>query len=81
MSKIWSKIWHYEVRIFGQLRVYNGTKVGDYPSWFLFLFGEERGKMKRFIYWIKKSIKNEKVCRGYCVTCKYYEICRDDRDM
>ena len=34
--------------------------------------------MGRFIYWIKKSIRNSKFCSKCCMTCKYYEICKED---
>ncbi len=34
--------------------------------------------MKRFIYWLKKTIKRDKNCGGCCLSCRYYETCRED---
>ena len=37
------------------------------------------GSMQRFVYWIKKSLKmNWKYCSKFCVTCKFYETCKND---
>ena len=35
--------------------------------------------MEKFLYWIRKCIKgNAKYCHGYCVTCPYFEKCKED---
>ena len=35
--------------------------------------------MSRWVYWIKKSLNwNWRYCSKFCVTCKYYEICKND---
>ncbi len=39
---------------------------------------QARYLMQRLIFWIRKSVRNRNDCRCFCVTCKYYEICRND---
>ncbi len=35
--------------------------------------------MNRWMYWIKKTLNlNWKYCNKFCVTCKYYENCKND---
>ena len=35
--------------------------------------------MERILYWIKKSLNlNWRYCKGFCVTCKYFETCKKD---
>ena len=35
--------------------------------------------MEKFIYWLRKTFsKNLKFCKCFCVTCEYYETCKDD---
>lgn len=35
--------------------------------------------MSRWVYWIKKALNwNWRYCSKFCVTCKYYEICKND---
>ena len=35
--------------------------------------------MEKWIYWIRKCfVKRHRFCRGFCVTCHYYEVCRND---
>ena len=35
--------------------------------------------MEKFIYWIKKFVTgNGRFCKGICMTCPYYERCKDD---
>lgn len=35
--------------------------------------------IKRFIYWLTHSHK--KVCKHCCLFCKFYEYCKDDREI
>jgi len=34
--------------------------------------------MKKFIYWIRKTIRKDKGCNGWCCGCQWYEVCRHD---
>ena len=34
--------------------------------------------MKKFFYWVKKTICKKKDCRCFCPMCEYYEKCRYD---
>ena len=37
--------------------------------------------MERVWYWLKKSIRYRKICSKCCMTCKYYETCKNDQLM
>lgn len=32
-------------------------------------------RMERWIYWIRRVGKN---CKGFCMWCRYYEVCKED---
>lgn len=34
--------------------------------------------MARVIYWLLKTIRKNKGCKSCCVTCEYYEACKND---
>lgn len=35
--------------------------------------------MERLLYWIRKSLNmNWKYCSKFCITCQYYETCKND---
>lgn len=34
--------------------------------------------MKRWIYWLKKSIRSREFCGKFCVTCPHFEVCKED---
>lgn len=35
--------------------------------------------MERFIYWLRNCVlRNNRSCRSFCVTCRYYELCKCD---
>ena len=34
--------------------------------------------IKRFLYWIKSMSTGERDCKGFCVSCNYYETCKND---
>ena len=34
--------------------------------------------MERLIYFIKKTIKKNKHCKHFCVTCEFYDLCKYD---
>ena len=34
--------------------------------------------MARLWYWIRKTVLHAKECRGCCIMCEYYEVCRND---
>ena len=34
--------------------------------------------MKRFLFWLVKTFRNNASCSKFCVTCEYFEICKQD---
>ena len=34
--------------------------------------------MEKFLYWVRKTIRSNRYCSKWCVTCKYYETCKND---
>lgn len=34
--------------------------------------------LQKIIYFIKKTIHQNKQCKQFCVTCEYFEICKSD---
>lgn len=35
--------------------------------------------MERLLYWIRKSLNmNWKYCSKFCITCQYYDTCKND---
>lgn len=37
-------------------------------------------KIEKWKYWIYKILgKKKKQCRCFCVTCEYYEMCKEDK--
>lgn len=32
--------------------------------------------MERFIYWLRKTIKKDKQCKYFCLTCRFYQMCK-----
>lgn len=51
-------------------------------SWFFFverlMKWEVHVVVKRFVYWLSKTIRNNKCCSKWCGNCKYYRQCKDD---
>ena len=36
--------------------------------------------MQKIVYWLQKAFSmNWRYCKGFCVTCKYYETCKKDQ--
>ena len=39
-----------------------------------------RETMQKIVYWLQKTFSmNWRYCKGFCVTCKYYETCKKDQ--
>ena len=34
--------------------------------------------MEKLIYYIKKTFRKNKQCKGCCVVCKYYDVCKSE---
>lgn len=42
-------------------------------------FWRDMRKLEKWRYWIGKIFGKRKMqCRCFCVTCEYYEVCRED---
>ena len=36
--------------------------------------------MGKLVYWLRKTLNgNRKYCSSFCVTCKFYEVCKNDQ--
>lgn len=48
-------------------------------SFFIANRQEMENGMERVVYWIKKTLNWKwRYCSKFCVTCKYFETCKND---
>ena len=62
----------------GHLSFYNKNQIRDKRLLVLIFCGRRGDSVARLWYWIRKTVLHAKECRGCCIMCEYYEVCRND---
>lgn len=62
----------------GHLSIYNKNQIRDKLLLVLIFFAQVRWQSGKVMVLDKKTVLHAKECRGCCIMCEYYDVCRND---